>query len=111
MSTITQVLLVPPVQLTAADAAYYTSAALNTAKISRAVFVNTDTAAHTITINLSTGVSNAANQLISALSIAPGMSYVSQELAGLVIPAGYALRGLASTAAQVTMTISGVTIV
>jgi hypothetical protein len=111
VSTITQTLLVIPTPLTAADAAYYTCPLLTSAKIGRAVFVNTDTAAHTITINLNTGTSSASNQLISALSIAPGVSYVSQELAGLVIPAGYQLRGLASTAAMVVMTVSGVTIV
>ena len=111
MATVTQTLLVPPIQMTSSDAAYYTAPNLTTAKIGRAVFCNTDTAAHTITINIASGASSAANELIQTLSIAPGQTYVSQELSGQVIPAGFALRGLASTAAMVTMTVSGVTIV
>jgi hypothetical protein len=112
MATINPVQLCPPVQLTASDAAYYTTPALTTAKIGRAVFCNTDTLAHTITMNIvaTGGSSSAANELIAAYTLAPGQTYVSPELAGAVLPAGTMLRGLASTAAVITVTVSGLVI-
>jgi hypothetical protein len=57
------------------------------------------------------GASSAANQIINARSLAPGETYVSPELAGAVLPPGTMLRGLADTAAKVTMMVSGLTIV
>lgn len=110
MPTINQVLLAAPFQLTNADALVYAPPALTTAKIGRAVFSNTDTIAHTITVNLTTGTSSAANQLINARTLAPSETYVSPELAGIVIPAGSSLRGLADVGAKVTVTISGITV-
>ena len=110
MSTVTQVQLVAPVAMTGSDARYYVAPALTSAKIGRAVFTNTDTSAHTLTVNITTnGTSAAGNTLISARSLAPGESYVSPELAGQVIPAGSDLRGLAAT--TITIAVSGITIV
>lgn len=111
MTTIVQVQLVAPTQLTNVDASYYTAPALTTAKVGRAVFSNTDTVAHTVTINVTSTTSSAANQVINARSLAPGESYVSPELAGVVLPPGYQIRGLADLAAKVTMVISGITVV
>jgi hypothetical protein len=110
MATVAQALLVPATQLTASDAAYYTTPALTTAKIGRAVFCNTDTSARTITMNIASGASTAANTVISARTLAPGETYVSPELAGAVLPAGFALRGLASAAALVTIAVSGIVV-
>lgn len=113
MATISQILLVAPIQLTGSDAVFYTAPSVTTAKIGRAVFSNTDTAAHQITANIVplAGSSSAANQIINARSLAPGETYVSPELAGAVLPPGTMLRGLADTAAKVTMMVSGLTIV
>ena len=109
MSTVTQVQLVAPVAMTGSDARYYLAPALTSAKIGRAVFTNTDTSPHTLTMNITTnGTAAAANRLISARTIAPGESYVSPELAGQVIPAGSDLRGLAAT--TITIAVSGITI-
>jgi hypothetical protein len=94
-----------------ADAALYTVPALTSAKIGRAVFSNTDSAAHSITVNITTGASSTANQIINARSLAPGETYVSPELAGAVLPALSQLRGLASQANFIVVTISGLLVV
>jgi hypothetical protein len=112
MTIITQLQLVPPIQLANADAVLYPVATQTTAKIGRAVFCNTTASATTISAGITTGGALAAGTtLISARPIAPGETYVSPELAGAVIPAGSTLRGFAGTAAAVTFTASGLTIV
>lgn len=112
MTTTTQSQLVAPQQLGNADATLYTAQANNTAKIGRAVFTNTTGAVVTITSGITTGGAlTSATTLISARSLAPGESYVSPELAGAVIPAGSQLHAFASSAASVTFTASGLTIV
>jgi hypothetical protein len=57
------------------------------------------------------GASAPANQIINALSLAAGQTYVSPELAGAVLPPGTMLRALADTGAKVTVMVSGLTIV
>lgn len=112
MTTITNTQLVAPVQLTNADAVYYTAPAATAARISRAVFTNTSGSAVTITAYVTTGGAGAAaTTLISARSVAAGESYVSPELAGAVLPPASQLRGLCSANTSVTFTVSGVTIV
>lgn len=112
MTTVTQLQLVAPMQLAAADATVYTAPVNTTAKIGRAVFVNTTGSATTITAGITTGGAiAAATTLISARPIAPGESYVSPELSGAVIPAGSALRANAGVVTAVTFTVSGLTIV
>ena len=107
MATVTQAQLVAPSTLQAADAAIYVTPALTSAKIGRAVFSNPDTVAHSITVNITTGASGLANQIISARTLAPGETYVSSELAGAVLPQGTSVRGFASVAAVIVVTISG----
>lgn len=111
MTTLTPVQLVPPQAMAIADSMYYTVPAVSTVKIGRAVFCNTDTASHTITMNIvaSGGVSATTNELIAAFPLSAGQTYVSPELAGAVMPAGTMLRGVA-TSAKVTLTVSGITI-
>ena len=112
MSTVTQVQLVAPQQLTASDASLYTAPAQTTAKIGRAVFANTTAGAVTITAGITTGGAlTAATTLISALSLAAGQTYVSPELAGAALPAGSQLHAYASAGSSVTFTASGLTIV
>lgn len=112
MTTVTQVQLVAPQELAAADASVYTVPANTTAKIGRAVFTNTTAAAVTITAGITTGEAlAAATTLISARSLAPGEAYVSPELAGAVLPAGSQLHCYASAATSVTFTASGLTVV
>ena len=111
MTTITQALLVPPSQLGNADANIYASPTSTTTKLGRAVFTNTTASAVTITAGVNAGGAlGAAQTMISALTIAPGTSYVSPELAGAVLPAGYQLHAFASAAASITCTVSGLLI-
>lgn len=111
MTTVNQALLVAAQQITNADAVYYTAPANTTAKIGRAVFVNTTGSAVTITAGVTAAVAlAAANELISARTLAPGEAYVSPELAGAVIPAGSQLRALAGSNTAITLAVSGITI-
>jgi hypothetical protein len=108
MTTITQVQLVAPLQLAAADASVYNVPTQTTAKIGRAVFINTTASAVTITAGITTGGAlGATTTMISARTIAPGETYVSPELAGAVLPSASALRVYASVATSVTFTASG----
>lgn len=110
--------LVAPTLLTGTNATYYTAPATATgqaavtAKISRAVFVNTDSSAHTITVSIVApgGTAATGNTLINAISISAGQTYISPELAGCVLPAGTTIQGLASSASLVIIMISGLTI-
>ena len=113
MTTVNQVLLVPPANLSTATTAAYTVALNTTVKIGRAVFTNTSTVADTITAGINTSSSlNSGNTLISGRPIAPGEAYVSPELAGLVMPQSYNLLVVHSVAtASVAFTVSGLTIV
>lgn len=108
MTTITQVQLVAPVQLGAADAPIYTAPTQTTAKIGRAVFVNTTASAVTITAGITPGSAlGASTTMISARTVAPGETYVSPELAGAVLPAGSQIHAFASAATSITFTASG----
>lgn len=112
MTTVTQVQLVPPLQLGGSDASVYTAPTQTTVKIGRAVFTNTTASAVTITAGITAGGAlAAATTLISARSLAPGEAYVSPELAGAVFPAGSQIHAFASSGAAVTFTASGLTIV
>lgn len=112
MTTVTIVQLVAPLQLGNVDASVYTAPTQTTAKVGRAVFTNTSVTATTISAGVTTGGAIASSTtLISARTIAPGESYVSPELAGVVIPAGSQLHAFAGAAAAVTFTASGLTIV
>ncbi len=111
MTTVNQSLLVAAQQIAASDTVYYTAPVNTTAKIGRAVFVNTTGGAVTVTAGITTNVAlAAANELISARTIAAGESYVSPELAGQVIVAGSTLRALASAGTSITLAVSGITI-
>lgn len=111
MTTITQIQLVAPQQLGNADISVYTAPTSSTAKVGRAVFINTTASAVTVTAGITTGGALAAGTtLISARTIAPGESYVSPELSGAVIPAASALRAFAGVAASITFMASGLLI-
>ena len=112
MTTVTQIQMVAPAQLGTADAALYTAPTQTTAKIGRAVFINTSASATTITAGITAGGAlGAATTMLSARSIAPGEAYVSPELAGAVLPPGSQLHAYAGAASAVTFTVSGQTIV
>jgi hypothetical protein len=113
-------LLVPPQLLSNADAVYYTAPISTTstgsgnvtAKITRATFINTANGAITLTVGLvpPQGTLGSGNTLINAFSIPANQTFVSPELAGLVIPAGYTLHASAGTANDIVIVISGLTV-
>lgn len=104
--------LTPSVQLSNSAAAIYTAPALGQAVIKRAVFTNTDTVPHTITIHRvpSGGTALTSNLLVSGYRLTPGESYISNELSNMVLNGGEAIYALADTASQVNVTMSGFTL-
>ena len=98
--------------LTASAAAIYTAPANTTTIIKRAVFLNTDTVARTITIHVirsGGGAAATANKIINAYPLSPNQAYVPPELANLVLETGDAIHALASTASVVNTLGSGFT--
>lgn len=97
--------LFTPVQLTNADAVLFTMPAAPASLVCqnmRVRLTNTDTVAHTVTLNVdaSGNASGVANRCLSAKSIA-GSDYLDVDIP--VMKAGDTLRGLADTAAKVTI--------
>lgn len=110
--------LVAPQLLTNADAVYYTASAAatgvsaTTAKISRAVFINVDSSAHTVTAGIvpAGGSLTAGNTVINAISIPANSTYTSPELAGAVLPAGSTLHASAAANSVIIVMVSGLTV-
>ena len=110
MTTITPALLLPTTDLGNADTSVYSPGTNTTAQLGRVVFCNTTASAITITAGITSGGALGAFPMINARTLAPGESYVSPELAGLVIPPTFQLHAFASAGASVTITVSGVLI-
>lgn len=92
-------------QLTASAATYYTVPANTTSILKALRFVNTDTAARTVTVYLvpSGGTAGATNILISAQAIAPGECWDCYQANWQVLATGGTLQALADVAAKVTI--------
>ena len=110
--TIRQTQLAAPTQVASSATAYITAPANTAYRIGRACLCNPTGAAVTFTAYLvpPAGSPTAGNELVSAQSVAPGSTYVSPELAGLVIPAGASLQLLASATASLVFYASGISI-
>lgn len=110
--TIRQIPIVSPTQLPAAVAVMATVPSNTTYRIGRAGFSNPTGGALTVTVYLvpSGGMPVAGNELVPAVNVAAGTTYVSPELAGLVMPAGSTLQMFASAAASIVAYASGVLI-
>ena len=106
---ISQVQLIAPKPLPATVASVLTAPANTTYRIGRACFSNPTPGAVTVTAYLvpTAGSPGAANALIDALVVGAGSTYVSPELAGLVIPAGSSLHAFASTGGALVLYASG----
>lgn len=109
---IKQLLLIAPVQLTNVAVNYLTVPLNTTYRIGRAAFSNPTGGALTITAYVvpAAGAAGAANQVINAVNVPAGGTYVSPELAGLVMPAGTTLQALASANTSIVLYASGVSI-
>lgn len=110
--TIKQVQLIAPIQLAAAATSYITVPANTTYRIGRAGFANPTGGALLVTAYLvpAAGAPGVANIVVSAVSVPAGTTYISPELAGLVIPQGSTLQAFASAAASIVLYASGVSI-
>ena len=109
---IKQIQIVAPTQLPNAVGILVTVPSNTTFRIGRAGFSNPTGGALTITVYLvpAAGTPSAANELIDTVNVAPGATYISSELAGLVMPAGSTLQGFASAAASIVAYVSGTSI-
>lgn len=96
-------------QLTTSAATYYTAPANTTAKIEACVLTNTSGAGRTVTMHLvpSGGSASASNRILSAFSIAAGVSYSVDEAIGQVLETGGTLQALSDGATAVSLVVSG----
>lgn len=97
------------VNLTNVAATYYTAGANTKAIITKTTFVNDDTSAVTVTINIvpSAGSAGYANRITKEKSLAAGEAWSCSELASHVIEAGGFINMLASVTAKIGCRISG----
>lgn len=110
--TVRAVRLVAGVQLTVAAVPYYAAPTGTTSVVKRGIFSNVTAAPVTITVNVvpSGGSAALTNQVINARTLAPFETYVSPELAGVVLDPGDAIVALASVATSVVFLASGIQI-
>jgi hypothetical protein len=108
--------LVAPQAMPSTETVYYTTPAAATgqaaitAKITRALFVNTTGSAVTLTAGITTGAALTGATTLISMTIPANQSYVSAELAGAVIPAGSVLRASTGTNNALNIMVSGLTI-
>lgn len=112
--TVRAVPIVRNLQLPNAVAAQFTSPANTITVIKRAVFTNTSAGARTVTAHVVPSGQAVANATMvingQALAIPPGAgsSYVSPELAGIVLQPGDSLQCFADAATSVTLNVNGI---
>jgi hypothetical protein len=99
-------------QLTGSDATLYTAPAAPTkgppgkVRIDTIWLANTDTVARTVTLEIRTGASAAATQLLPAVSIAAN-TVVQFDNCNTIMEASEIISGLCSSASKVNVRISG----
>lgn len=96
----------------AATSGLLTAPQTTIAVVTSAVFTNTDTAVHTVTVNVvrASGASGPANVIIPAQVLAPGQQWSASALSLLVLNVGDVLTGFADAAAKVNCWINGYTL-
>lgn len=108
--------LVAPQAMPNTETAYYTAPVAATgqpaitAKISRAVFVNTTGSPVSLTAGLINGTALTSGTTLISISIPANQTYVSPELAGAVIPSGTSLRASTGTNNALNIMVSGLTV-
>lgn len=110
--TIRQIQLIAPTVLPAAVAVLLTAPASTTYRIGRAGFSNPTAGALAVTAYLvpAGGLPSASNVVVPAVVVSAGATYISPELAGLVIPQGSMLQAFAGAAASIVLYASGISI-
>lgn len=112
--TVRAIAIARNLQLPNAVGVQFTAPANTVTVIKRAVFTNTSAGARIVTAHVvpSGGTVSNATMLINGQSLSippgPGSSYVSPELAGVVLSAGDTLQCFADAAAGVTLTVNGI---
>ena len=103
--------LIAATQLTGSAATYYTATNV-TARVDNFTLTNTDSSARTVDVHIvaPAGSASAANNIIDAKSIAAHETYTCPEMIGKLIPSGYFIQALASTATVVTIDANGIEI-
>lgn len=101
--------LIAAQQLTASAATYYTAVNVS-ARIDSFTLTNTDSSARTVDVHIiaPAGSASAANKIIDAKSISAHETYTCPEMIGKLIPSGYFIQALASTATVVTIDANGI---
>lgn len=102
--------LITPTQLAGTAGTIYTVPASTTTQINQIILVNDTTSAVTATLYLveSGGSAGVTNLLLNAKAIPTDGSPLIYEFTQLFMDAGDTIQGLASTASQVTIHVSGV---
>lgn len=111
--TVTPKKLFTPAQLTTSLATYYTAPTSTKTVIKKATLTNNNTSPETASIYLveTGGTAGATNIILKDKAIGPGETYEIYEMEGHIMNAGDFVRGIASSASQVTFHLSGVEIV
>ncbi len=106
--TVTVKVLVPPVNLVAAQTTQYTATNLS-AIIDKCTVTNYSSSAATVSINLPTsGTSAASNNLVlQNKTLQPGETYTCPEVVGHVLAPGGFISTVASVALAIALRVSG----
>ena len=101
--------IVPAAYAPATQTTLYTSPAITITRIDKLTVTNTDTVAHTISINLvpNAGTASAANLTTDAYSIAAGQTWNSPNEYGHYLNAGDLISVVASVASKLVIAIGG----
>ena len=105
---VTLKVLVPPLQMQAAQTTQYTATNVRTI-IDKATVTNTDTVNRSFSVNLvqSGGSASNANLVIDDKTVVPGETYLCPELVGQVLEAGSFISTIASAGSALTLRVSG----
>jgi hypothetical protein len=105
---VTLKVLVPPLQMQAAQTTQYTATNVRTI-IDKATVTNTNTANFTFSVSLvnSGGSAGNSNLVIDTKTVVPDETYLCPELVGQVLEPGSFISTIASSATALTLRISG----
>lgn len=100
--------LVPPKQMEAVQTTQYTATGVK-ALIDKATVTNTDTVNRTFSVNLVqvSGSPGNSNLIIDDRTVVPGETYLCPELVGHELDVGAFISTVASSAASLTLRVSG----
>lgn len=97
-------------QIAGSATTYYTAGTGVQTRIDKCTVTNSDSTAYTFSIYLvpSGGSAGATNQIIATRSVNAGETYTCPEIVGQWLNSGQFLAAVASTAAKLTLRVSGI---